>query len=38
MRLVAWTIGQMAVEIAKYLGCTRLFAVDISDEKLEESQ
>lgn len=32
------TIGQMAVEIAKYLGCTRLFAVDISDEKLEESQ
>lgn len=32
------TIGQMAVEIARYLGCTRLFAVDISDEKLEESK
>lgn len=32
------TIGQMAVEIAKYLGCTKLFAVDVSDKKLEESK
>ncbi|QIB55980.1 alcohol dehydrogenase catalytic domain-containing protein [Blautia producta] len=32
------TIGQMAVEIAKYLGCTKLFAVDISDTKLQESR
>ena len=32
------TIGQMAVEIAKFLGCTTLFAVDINDEKLEETR
>ena len=32
------TIGQMAVEIAKFLGCTKLFAVDINDKKLEESK
>lgn len=32
------TIGQMAVEIAKFLGCTKLFAVDINDYKLEETK
>ncbi|HJD29586.1 MAG TPA: alcohol dehydrogenase catalytic domain-containing protein [Candidatus Blautia avicola] len=32
------TIGQMAIEIAKFLGCTKLFAVDINDYKLEESK
>lgn len=31
------TIGQMAVEIAKYLGCVKLFAMDINDQKLKES-
>lgn len=30
------TIGQMAVEVAKYLGCTKLFAMDRNDHKLEE--
>ncbi len=32
------TIGQMAVEIAKYLGCTKLFALDVNDLKLDESK
>ena len=32
------TIGQMAIEIAKFLGCTKLFAVDVNDYKLEESK
>lgn len=32
------TIGQMAVEIARYLGCTKLFALDVNDIKLEESK
>ena len=31
------TIGQMAVEIAKFLGCVKIFAVDVNDQKLEES-
>ena len=32
------TIGQMAISIAKVFGCTKLFALDISDQKLEESK
>lgn len=32
------TIGQMAVEIARHMGATRIFAVDINDEKLKESK
>lgn len=32
------TIGQMAIDIAKKIGCTKLFAVDINDQKLKESQ
>lgn len=32
------TIGQMAVEIAKFLGCTKIFALDIDEKKLEESR
>lgn len=32
------TIGQMAVEIAKCMGATQIFAVDISDQKLEETK
>lgn len=28
------TIGKMAVQVAKLMGCTRVFANDISDEKL----
>ena len=31
------TIGQMAVEIAGFLGCVKIFAVDVNDQKLEES-
>jgi len=30
------TIGQMAVDIAKFIGAVKIFAVDISDLKLEE--
>lgn len=32
------TIGQMAVEAAKVLGAVRVFALDLSDLKLEESR
>ena len=32
------TIGQMAVEIAGFLGCTKIFALDIDSGKLEESR
>lgn len=32
------TIGQMAVEIAGHMGATQIFAVDISDPRLEESK
>lgn len=32
------TIGQMAVEIAAFLGCTKLFAMDIDDKELKESR
>ena len=32
------TIGQMAVLVAKLLGCTKVFANDISDEKLERAK
>ena len=31
------TIGQMAVEIARHLGASQIFAVDINDQKLSES-
>lgn len=32
------TIGQMAVELAKFLGSTKIFAMDINDKRLEESK
>ena len=32
------TIGQMAVSIAKAFGCTKLFALDVMDQKLEEAK
>ena len=32
------TIGQMAVELAKTLGALKVFAVDINDNRLEESR
>lgn len=32
------TIGQMAIELARYLGATKIFAVDINDAKLAESK
>lgn len=32
------TIGQMAVQVAKLMGCTKVFANDISEEKLERAK
>jgi len=32
------TIGQMAVDLAKYFGASKIFAVDVNDRRVEESR